>query len=138
MKHIKTFAASLSLLWLTMLVVPAYALDTGVENLRQTGKAFAAVAREVSPSVVFIQVEGKASGSGTVPFSTPFGDDWPFGDDFLRRFFGDEFPGFQQPSRLQQPQGERRVMGQGSGFVFKTDGSSPHQVGKPCCLTPAG
>lgn len=121
MKQIKTFAAGLSLLWLTLLVVPAYALDTGVENLRQTGKAFAAVAREVSPSVVFIQVEGKASGSGTVPFSTPFGDDWPFGDDFLRRFFGDEFPGFQQPSRPQQPRSERRVMGQGSGFVFKAD-----------------
>lgn len=31
---------------------PVYALDNGVENLRQTGKAFASVARAVSPSVV--------------------------------------------------------------------------------------
>ncbi len=121
MKHIKTLAASLSLLWLAMPVLPVYALDAGVENLRQTGKAFAAVAREVSPSVVFIQVEGKASGTAAVPFSSPFGEEWPFGDDFFKRFFGDEFPGFQQPSRPQQPQGERRVMGQGSGFVFKAD-----------------
>ena len=29
----------------------------GVESLRQTSKAFAAVARKVSPSVVLIQVE---------------------------------------------------------------------------------
>ena len=106
MKHIKTLAASLSLLWLTVLVLPAHALDAGVENLRQTGKAFAAVAREVSPSVVFIRVEGKASATAAVPFSSPFGDD---------------FPDFQQPPRPEQPQGERRVMGQGSGFVFKTN-----------------
>jgi serine protease Do len=31
------------------------------ENLHQTGKAFASVAHSVSPSVVFIRVEGKAS-----------------------------------------------------------------------------
>ncbi|QII11870.1 exported protein [Candidatus Kuenenia stuttgartiensis] len=37
-------------------VMPAYALeDNGIKDLRQTGKAFASVAREVSPSVVFIQ-----------------------------------------------------------------------------------
>ena len=38
----------------------AYALDGAIENLRETGKAFASVAREVSPSVVFIQVEKKS------------------------------------------------------------------------------
>ena len=30
---------------------PAAALDSGIENLRQTSKAFATVAREVTPSV---------------------------------------------------------------------------------------
>lgn len=121
MKQIKTLMTSLCLLLLSTLVLPAYALDAGVENLRQTGKAFAAVAREVSPAVVFIQVEGKVTGPGTVPFSSPFGEEWPFGDDFFRRFFGDEFPGFPQPPGPEQPRGERRIMGQGSGFVFKTD-----------------
>lgn len=124
MKQVKTIMAGLSMLWLTMLVMPAHAQDAGVENLRQTSKAFAAVAREASPAVVFIQVEGKASDSKAVPFSSPFGEGSPFGDDFLKRFFGDEFPGFSQPSRPEQPQGERQVVGQGSGFVFKTDKGS--------------
>jgi len=91
--------------------IPAHAEDSGVENLRQTGKAFAAVAREVSPSVVFIQVEGKAQQAA----SSNFGNS--FDDDFFKRFFGDKFPGFPSP---QQPQGERRISGQGSGFVFQT------------------
>jgi len=121
MKQIKTLVTSLCLLWLSTLILPAHGLDAGVENLRQTGKAFAAVAREVSPAVVFIQVEGKASGADVVPFSSPFGEEWPFGDDFFRRFFGDEFPGFPPLPHQKAPQGERRVMGQGSGFVFKTD-----------------
>jgi len=102
------------MLWLTLLTMPAFALDGGVESLRQTGKAFAAVARQVSPAVVFIQVEGKTPDSGAAPFTSPFGD------DFLKRFFGDQFPGFLQPQRPEQPQGERRMVAQGSGFVFKT------------------
>lgn len=55
--------------------VPLHALDEGVENLRQTGKAFASVARKLSPSVVFVQVEGKDSGSATTHFFSPFGDE---------------------------------------------------------------
>jgi len=121
MKQVKTIVAGLGMLWLTMLVMPAHALDAGVENLRETGKAFAAVAREVSPAVVFIQVEDKTSGSEAAPFSSPFGEGSPFDDDFLKRFFGDEFPGFSQPSSPEQPQDGGRVMAQGSGFVFKSD-----------------
>lgn len=121
MNYAKTITTGLTVLWLSILALPAYALDAGVENLRQTGKAFAAVAREVSPAVVFIQVEGKATGPGMVPFSSPFGEEWPFGDDFFRRFFGDEFPGFLQPPAPKQPRGERQVIRQGSGFVFKTE-----------------
>lgn len=93
---------------------PAHAIDGGVESLRQTGKAFASVARAVSPSVVFIQVESSVPGpAATAP--SPFGDEWPFGDDFFRRFFGDQFRGQPRPPA---PRGERRAMGQGSGFVF--------------------
>ena len=106
----------LVLAWSAIGAGPVDALDAGVENLRQTGKAFAAVAREVSPSVVFIQVEGKAGGDSEI--QTPFGDTWPFGDDFFRRFFGDAFPGIPRSDR---PRRERHVISQGSGFVFKTD-----------------
>jgi serine protease Do len=79
------------------------------ESLRQTGRAFASVARAVSPSVVFIQVEGRQQAS-------PFGPGSPFGDEFLRRFFGEQLPpgGPQQPP----PGGGGPAFGQGSGFVF--------------------
>ncbi|MFB3081570.1 MAG: hypothetical protein ACE1Y1_07395, partial [Nitrosomonadaceae bacterium] len=75
------------------IAIPVYALDDGVENLRQTGKAFASVAREVSPSVVFIQVESKASASNIAQFTWPFGNESPFGDDLFKHFFDDQFPG---------------------------------------------
>ncbi len=101
---------------LSLLVVcvlqPAIAKDDGIENLRQTGKAFASVARAVSPSVVYIQVEVKASASGESQFSIPFGD------DFFRRFFGDQFPNEPEHST---PRNEQLITGQGSGFVFAED-----------------
>lgn len=123
MRLTKTTLVGLIVFWSAVITTPAFSLDAGVENLRQTSKAFAAVARQVSPSVVFIQVEGKASGAAATPFSSPFGDEWPFSGDFFKRFFGDEFPGIPRAPRPEQPQaqGERRVTGQGSGFVFKTD-----------------
>ncbi|MDR4503932.1 MAG: DegQ family serine endoprotease [Candidatus Scalindua sp.] len=98
---------------------PVYALEEkGVKNLRQTSKAFAAVAREVSPSVVFIRVEAKVPGSSINRFQLPFGNEWPFEDDLFRRFFGDKFPGTPREPRSEEPRGENRTMGQGSGFVF--------------------
>jgi serine protease Do len=108
----------LSVLPLLFISVPAHALDEGVENLRQTGKAFASVARKVSPSVVFIQVEGKGPGSATTRFFSPFGDEWPFGDDFFKRFFGEQFPDIPKKSQPQKPQETPRTVSQGSGFVF--------------------
>ncbi len=80
--------------------------SAAIESLRETGKAFASVARAVSPSVVFIQVEGTREASQAMG-----------PDDFLRRFFGDQFPGAPR----QGPGGGNRVFGQGSGFVFATD-----------------
>ena len=95
---------------------PSHAQDGGVDSLRQTGKAFAAVAREVSPSVVFIQVEGSTADPSFDQPRSPFGDEqWPFGDDFFRRFFEDQFPGLP---RREEPRRRRPMMGQGSGFVF--------------------
>lgn len=112
--------ARLSLILFLVLASAAHALDGGVESLRQTGKAFASVARAVSPSVVFIQVEGKASPMAIRGFSSPFGQEFPFGDDLFKRFFGDQFPGVPQMPKQKVPKGERRTVGQGSGFVFAT------------------
>lgn len=96
----------------------------GVESLRQTSKAFAEVARKVSPSVVLIQVERETEAVQMPPFGFPFGngdsDNFPFGDDFFRRFFGDRLPDsprFNAPGKKQQGK-QRSVVGQGSGFVF--------------------
>lgn len=100
------------------IAIPVYALDDGVENLRQTGKAFASVAQEVSPSVVFIQVESKASASNIAQFTWPFGNESPFGDDLFKHFFDDQFPGSPKGPQPKMPQGKRRAIGQGSGFVF--------------------
>jgi serine protease Do len=104
-----------------LLARPALALDGGIESLRETSQAFAAVARSVSPSVVFIQVEGRSGGTREAPMASPFGEELPFGEDFLRRFFGDAFPGLPRggaPRTPETPPNAPRAMGQGSGFVF--------------------
>lgn len=103
-------------LFCSIVAAPIHALDGGIENLRQTGKAFASVARAVSPSVVFIQVEGKTSTTDALP--SPFGDSWPFGSDFFERFFGDPSQRTPRAPLPKAPQNERRMMGQGSGFIF--------------------
>ncbi|WP_256250638.1 DegQ family serine endoprotease [Nitrosomonas sp. Nm51] len=108
----------LFLLLICFAVTPVYAMDGGVENLKQTSKAFASVARSVSPSVVFIQVESAATGSTNTPFSSPFGNRLPFGDDLFKRFFGDDFTGIPRRPRFDAPQRERQIIGHGSGFVF--------------------
>jgi serine protease Do len=103
----------------------ATAADGGIESLRQTGKAFAAVARTVSPSVVNIQTEASPAASGPRR-SQRFGRQSPFGDEFFERFFGERLPG--TPGR-EVPQRKRRTIGQGSGFVFAlADGSPPDKT----------
>jgi serine protease Do len=92
------------------------AADGGIENLRQTGKAFASVAKQVSPAVVFIQAE--TARSATTSGNRAEGEQWPFDDDLFRRFFGDAFPG---PGNGTSPRPPRREIGQGSGFVFAVD-----------------
>lgn len=99
-------------------VVPMHmvsARDGGIENLRQTGKAFAAVAREVAPSVVFVQVESASKSAAPTQFRSPFGEEGPFGDDFLKRFFGEQF---RNAPRGEAPEEQHRTISQGSGFVF--------------------
>ena len=111
--------SALLLMLLFACIAPlALAQEGGIESLRETGKAFATVARKVSPSVVFVEVESTAQTPSLRQFPTPFGEDWPFSDDFFRHFFGEEMPGFP---RQEEPRNERRTINQGSGFVFATE-----------------
>ncbi len=117
MKH--KYAPLLLLLWLC--AMPTHAQQDGVENLRNTGKAFASVAKKVSPSVVFIQVESSRPQAAMQQFSLPFGQGSPFNEDMLRRFFGDQFQGIPQRPGQAPALPQQKVVGQGSGFVFKVD-----------------
>ena len=111
--------AALLAMLLAVTWLPAAAQEGGIENLRETGRAFSSVASEVSPSVVFIQVEKSAASpqnrmqpEGQMPF--------PFGDEFFERFFGQPLPGGPGDPQQGQP-----LIGQGSGFLFEeSDGKT--------------
>ena len=102
---------SVSLL-IVLCSLSAQAREEGVDSLRETGRAFAEVARKVSPSVVLVQVESTRVGSAQLPFLSPFDD------DFFRRFFGDPEPDFPEQ---QRPAPQQRSVSQGSGFVFREE-----------------
>lgn len=57
----------------TPAAVFAQEADAGVKNLRQTRRAFASIARTVSPAVVFIPVESKLA-DGDQMLRSPFGE----------------------------------------------------------------
>jgi Do/DeqQ family serine protease len=106
--------------WRGMAAAPTPAPATAAQTQAVTGRALAAGTRDsysdivkaVAPAVVTIRVEGKATASPT-QFE---------GDDFFRRFFGDD----DQPGRRQRglPNGPRsyRQRGLGSGVVMTSDG----------------
>ncbi len=102
-----------------LFITPVHAQESGIESLRETGKAFTSVARTVSPSVVYIRSEGIVSGQEMPDFQFPFGEGGPFNDDLFKRFFGDQFQLPQMP-RSETPESKRRAVGQGSGFIFKS------------------
>ena len=101
-------------------IAAAPAESQGRQFLRESGKAFAEIAKDASPAVVSIRVEKAVESS---PFFG-FGDDSdnmqdPF-DQFFRRFFNQPFPQERAPGT--KPQRRPRAMGLGSGFIISPDG----------------
>ncbi len=112
-----SWAAGLVLL-AALLPPPLLATDGGIESLRQTGKAFATVAGQVSPSVVNIQTEATSQGKAMSGMQMPFNHGFPFGGDFLERFFGDRFHG-QPRGEAPRKDKEPRQVGQGTGLGLR-------------------
>lgn len=98
--------------------LPLHASDGGIENLRETGKAFSTVARKVSPSVVFINAETADESPASKHFDSPFGDELPFGNKFFEYFFGQPMP--ESPQGGEAPLHKHHSVSQGSGFVFSS------------------
>jgi serine protease Do len=106
--------------WRDMAAAPTPAPATAAQTPAVTGRALAAGTRDsysdivkaVAPAVVTIRVEGKATASPT-QFE---------GDDFFRRFFGeDDQPGRRQRGIPNAPRSYRQ-RGLGSGVVMTSDG----------------
>lgn len=105
----------------------ASTIDPGVGSLKETGKAFASIAKRVSPSVVFLHVEQEVTEQnrrGQHPLA-PFGQLDPGTEEFLEFFFGHPRGG--------RPREKQTVVGQGSGFLWGHNGyiiTNYHVVGK--------
>ncbi len=117
LNRVRTFGV-LSIMFVLLLAgMPglAQAQEKALENLKETGKAFASIARDASPAVVFIRVEKTVAAGPSMRM--------PFNEEFFKRFFGQPMPGQPMPGQPQSPeQPKRTIQGQGSGFIISPDG----------------
>lgn len=90
----------------------------GRQFLRESGKAFAEIAKEASPAVVSIRVEKEVE---SVPGFSFGGDGQDPFEDFFNRFFNERMPQ-GHPVPKMKPQRRPRAQGLGSGFVISPDG----------------
>jgi serine protease Do len=98
--------------------VPHLHVDQAPMNREaKTTTSFAAVVKKVSPSVVRVDITGKAKDA---PMEMAEGS--PFDNPMFRRFFGDQLPPQQQGRRGGRMQHAPREHGLGSGVVVTQDG----------------
>jgi len=114
------FAAVILILVCSLSLPAATAAESpGRQFLRESGKAFAEIAKEASPAVVSIRVEKTME---SVPgFSFGDGDGQDPMEDLFNRFFRDRMPQ-GHPTPKSKPQRRPRAQGLGSGFVISPDG----------------